>query len=107
MEMTPSSTLSQLSFPTMCAALGILFCWKNLHPGERYIKVGSTLYETSQSSPLPDGEEIRVMHKQGGRLVLEHDSSYISKSGASVRRVEEQAMRLVHKHTSVPIPEVI
>src|SRR5205814_1506455 len=74
---------------------------------ERYIKVGSTLHKPSRSSPPPDGEEIRVLSKQGGTLVLEHDSSYISKSGVSVQRVEERAMRLVHEHTAVPVPEII
>ncbi|KAG5287795.1 hypothetical protein I7I50_11985 [Histoplasma capsulatum G186AR] len=35
------------------------------------------------------------------------DYSYISKTGRSVRPSEAKAMRLVEKHTSVPIPNVI
>ena len=79
---------------------------QNLHPGERYVLVGSSIYPPSPSPPL-DGEEIHVLSKQGGSLVLEHDSSYISKSGRRVRSLEERAMRLVHQHTAVPVPDVI
>ncbi|OJD18931.1 hypothetical protein ACJ73_08680 [Blastomyces percursus] len=48
-----------------------------------------------------------VLSKQGGRLVLERDYSYVSKGGTAVRRFEIEAMKLVAKRTSVPLPEVI
>ncbi|CRG87972.1 hypothetical protein PISL3812_04994 [Talaromyces islandicus] len=42
-----------------------------------------------------------------GRIVLEYDFSYVVKSGRGVRYAEAEAMRLVSKHTSVPVPEVL
>lgn len=42
-----------------------------------------------------------------GRLVLEHDFSYVTKSGHGVRSAEAEAMRLVFQHTSVLVPEVL
>lgn len=101
-----------MSIPTS----GIPFTLQNLHEGKRYIKIDTTLYPFSPSSspgphtigsPIEGGEEIRVLSKQMGGLVLEHDSSYVTKSGSRVRRAEERAMRLVAKHTAVLLPEVI
>ncbi|WEW60771.1 hypothetical protein PRK78_006259 [Emydomyces testavorans] len=89
---------------------GIPFQLRNLHEGERYIKIGETLFKlpTSASKELsPDGEVIKVLSKQGGRLVLEHDYSYVTKAGSAIVASEVEAMRLVLKHTSVPLPEII
>jgi hypothetical protein len=90
---------------------GIPFELQNLHEGERYIKLDTALFKCSSSAGYgelhPDGEVITVLSKQMGRLVLEHDYSYISKSGTSVRHPEAEAMKLVLKHTSIPVPEVI
>lgn len=48
-----------------------------------------------------------VLSRQSGGVVLLHDDSYAEKSGTRIRRAEAVAMRLVAKHTAVPVPEVI
>lgn len=50
---------------------------------------------------------ITVLGKQMARIVLEHDFSYVSKSGYGVRNSEAEAMKLVFEHTSAPVPEVL
>jgi hypothetical protein len=55
----------------------------------------------------PDEEVITVLGKQWARVVLEYDFSIVRKSGFGARPPEAEAMRLVSKHTSVPVPEVI
>lgn len=89
---------------------GIPFLLENLRQGHRYIKIGKTLFPCPPSadiSDLPlDQEIITVLSKQMGRIILEHDFSYVTKSGHGVRPAEAEAMRLVSKHTSVPVPEV-
>jgi aminoglycoside phosphotransferase (APT) family kinase protein len=42
-----------------------------------------------------------------GRIVLEHDFADVTKYGHGIRPAEAEAMRLVSKHTSVPVPEVL
>jgi hypothetical protein len=83
----------------------------NLHKGHRYIKDGNILIPCP-STLIPPGlqagqEMITVLDKQMGRLVLEWDSSWVTKSGFGVRSAEAEAMRLVFKHTDVPVPEVL
>lgn len=83
----------------------------NLHKGHRYIKEGNIIFPcppTQDPLSLPaDQEIITVLDKQMGRLVLEWDSSWVTKSGFGVRSAEAEAMRLVFKHTDVPVPEVL
>ncbi|KAE8372695.1 kinase-like protein [Aspergillus bertholletiae] len=93
---------------------GVPFQIQNLQQGNRYIKIGTTLFpcpfaNLSDFPPdLPQDQEIiTVLSKQRGRLVLEHDFSHVTKSGHGVRPSEAEAMRLASKHTSAPVPEVI
>ncbi|KAJ5804933.1 kinase-like protein [Penicillium riverlandense] len=83
---------------------------QNLHKGHQYIKDGNFLLPCQSSvNPLDlqAGQEVvTVLEKQMGRLVLEWDSSWVTKSGFGVRSAEAEAMRLVSKHTDVPVPEV-
>lgn len=93
------------------SSTGIAFQIENLREGERYIKEDKTLYSCPSSvdiSSLPPNQEvISVLSKQTGRLILEHDSSYVTKSGYGVRPAEAEAMRLVSEHTFAPVPEVL
>ncbi|KAJ9369323.1 hypothetical protein DTO282E5_5985 [Paecilomyces variotii] len=81
-----------------------------MREGNRYIKSGTTLFPCPSSTDIsnlrPDQEVITVLSKQTGGIVVEHDSTYVTKSGERVRPAEAEAMRLVSKHTSVPVPEV-
>ncbi|KAF4221952.1 hypothetical protein CNMCM5878_007504 [Aspergillus fumigatiaffinis] len=93
---------------------GIPFRMQNLQEGNQYIKKGNALLPCpSFEKPedilkLPADEEvITVLGKQWARLVLEYDFSIVRKSGHGVQRPEAEAMRLVSKHTFVPVPEVI
>jgi phosphotransferase family enzyme len=52
-------------------------------------------------------EEIRIISRQGGCIVREHDGCYITKTGARVRRAEEEALKLVKQYTDVPVPDII
>lgn len=55
---------------------------------------------------LKAGQEvITVLAKQMGRLVLEWDFSWVTKTGFGIRLPEAEAMRLVFKHTGVPVPK--
>lgn len=89
---------------------GIPFRMQNMRKGNRYIKKGNTLFPCSSLENIsdlpPDQEVITILSKQIGRIVLEHDFSYVTKSGHGVRPAEAEAMRLVAKHTSVPVPDV-
>ncbi|KAF3390735.1 hypothetical protein DPV78_011256 [Talaromyces pinophilus] len=84
---------------------------QNYQEGRRYIKKDRLLYACPSPIDIlslsPSQEVITVLSKQFGRLVLEHDFSYVTKSGYGVRPVEAEAMRLVSQHTSVPVPEVL
>lgn len=84
---------------------------QNYQEGNRYIKENQLLYACPSPVDIlslsPSQEVITVLSKQIGRLVLEHDFSYVTKSGHRVRPVEAEAMRLVSQHTSVPVPEVL
>ncbi|KAF7712233.1 Aminoglycoside phosphotransferase [Penicillium ucsense] len=84
---------------------------RNLPKGHQYIKDGNTLLPyQSPVNPLDleAGQEVvSVLEKQMGRLVLEWDFSWVTKSGFGVRSAEAEAMRLVFKHTDVPVPEVL
>ncbi|EAS30335.3 phosphotransferase [Coccidioides immitis RS] len=89
---------------------GVPFAYENLHVGETYLKLDKTLFRITpdaKKGPPLEGDVITVLSKQGGRLVLERDYSYVSKGGTAVRRFEVEAMKLVAKRTSVPLPEVI
>jgi hypothetical protein len=89
---------------------GVPFQIQNLREGNRYIKKDKTLYPCPPFVDIlslpPNQEVITVLSKQMGRLVLEHDFSYVTKSGHGVRPAEAEAMRLVSKHTSVPVAEM-
>lgn len=91
--------------------MGIPFQWQNLRAGERYIKVDEMIFPCPPAVNVitfsPNKEVITVLSKQMARIVLEHDFSYVSKSGFGVRTSEAEAMKLVFEHTSVPIPEVL
>ncbi|KAI5300879.1 hypothetical protein KEM55_004198 [Ascosphaera atra] len=50
---------------------------------------------------------VHVLFKLPGRLVVDIDSSFVSKRGALIYPAETQAMRLVREHTTVPVPEVL
>ena len=90
---------------------GVPYEKQNLHKGHWYIKDGNVLSPCPLPvNPLilPASQEVAtVLDKQMSRLVLEWDFSYVTKSGFGVRSVEADAMRLVLKHTNVPVPEVI
>ncbi|KAM5472338.1 hypothetical protein MauCBS54593_002929 [Microsporum audouinii] len=89
---------------------GVPFSYGNLHVGETYLKLNRKLFKIppdAKKEPPLEGDVFRVLSKQGGRLVLEREYSYVSKGGTAVRRFEVEAMKLVAKHTSVPLPEVI
>lgn len=93
------------------SSTGIPFEPQYMQEGAHYIKVGTVMFPCSAtpdpSSLPPEQEVITVRSKQMGRTVLEHDFSYISKSGHGVRYAESEAMRMVHKNTAVPVPEVL
>ncbi|RJE24595.1 Choline/ethanolamine kinase [Aspergillus sclerotialis] len=84
---------------------------QNLHKGHHYIKDGNIFLPCqSPVDPLslqPRQEFITVLDKQMGRIALEWDLSWVTKSGYGVRSAEAEAMRLVFKHTNIPVPEVI
>jgi hypothetical protein len=93
---------------------GVPFGMQNMQEGNRYIKKGNTLFPCPAFKNIedvlglpPDEEVITVLGKQMGRIVLEYDFSYVTKYGYGVRPPEAEAMRLVSKHTAVPVPEVI
>ena len=91
------------------SAAGAPFCPANLHVNEWYIRVGQSLFplEHFDDKEVPaKAEQIHLLSKQMGSVVLERDSSYITKFGSEIRQTEEQAMRLVSEHTSIPIPKV-
>ncbi|PLN79019.1 hypothetical protein BDW42DRAFT_173849 [Aspergillus taichungensis] len=88
----------------------IPFLVENMREKNRYIKIGETLFPCPSSVDIlslpPDQEILTVLSKQMGRNILEHVFSYVAKFGRGVRPAEAEAMRLVSKHTSVPVPEV-
>jgi hypothetical protein len=86
------------------------FTLENLREGQQYVLLRETLFKLPLSGTKgldPLAEVITVLSKQGGRLVLQHDSDYISKSGTAVRKSESEAMGIVAKHTSVSVPRVL
>ncbi|KAJ5442169.1 kinase-like protein [Penicillium cf. griseofulvum] len=89
----------------------VLYEDRNLHIGHRYIKKGNILLPCPSSvDPLSledEQELIHVLDKQMGRLVIEWDASWVTKSGFGVRSAEAEAMKLVSKNTEVPVPEVL
>ncbi|OJJ76237.1 hypothetical protein ASPBRDRAFT_401142 [Aspergillus brasiliensis CBS 101740] len=94
---------------------GVPYKWRNLQPGKRYIRIDEeTLFpcpsDFTEADILkfpPNKQLISVLDKQLARLVIEIDSSIVVKSGCGVRSSEVEAMKIVSKHTSVPVPEVI
>ena len=95
------------------ASEGVPFQIQNLQEGKRYIKRGQTLFPCPSFVNIstffdlaPDEEVVIVLGKPMGRIILEYDFSFVTKSGHGVRPAEAEAMRLISKHTSVPVPEV-
>lgn len=92
-------------------ASGVTYHVGNLEAGKQYLKVDNMLFpcpSTVDVSALPPNQEVlKVIAKQMGRVVLEHDFSYASKSGFGVRQSEVEAMELVSEHTAVPVPEIM
>jgi hypothetical protein len=90
---------------------GVPYGVENLHQGDHYIKEGDIIIPCLSSvHPLSlsaHQELITVLAKQMGRLVLEWDLSWVTKTGSGVGPAEAEAMRLVFTHTDVPVPEVI
>ncbi|EFQ97358.1 hypothetical protein MGYG_00397 [Nannizzia gypsea CBS 118893] len=90
---------------------GLPFQTQYMREGKHYIKSDEKVFPCSSNiNPLslpPEQEVITVLSKQMGRLVLVHDFSLVNKSGHGVRRAEAEAMRMVFKNTSVPVPEVL
>ncbi|KAJ5129826.1 uncharacterized protein N7515_005865 [Penicillium bovifimosum] len=90
---------------------GVLFDRVHLQQGQRYIKDGNLAFPCqSPVNPLdlPKGQEVvTVLAKQNARIVLEWDESFVTKSGFGILFPEAEAMKLVAKHTDVPVPEVI
>ncbi|EAS37582.3 uncharacterized protein CIMG_12600 [Coccidioides immitis RS] len=89
---------------------GVLFAYENLYVGETYLKLDTKLFKIppdAKKELLLEGDVITVLSKQGGCLILEQDYSYISKGRMAVRCFEVEAMKLIVKHISVPLPEVI
>lgn len=95
----------------MASSEGIPWTLDNLKEGNTYIKDDKTLFPCSSSVDIfslpPDQEVITVLSKQIGRLVLEHDFPWVTKSGHAVRPAEAEAMRLVAEHTSVPVSKIL
>lgn len=93
------------------SAAGIPYEQQNLHKGHQYIKDGNILspYPSSVNPvDLPGSKQVvTVLDKQMGRLILEWDFSWVTKSRVGARCVEAEAMRLVFSHTDVPVPEVL
>lgn len=92
---------------------GVPFCVQNLQQGGRYIKRGTTLFPCPSSVNIssffdlaPGDEVVTVLAKPMARLVLEYDFSVVIKSGHGVEPAEAEAMKLVSRHTSVPVPKV-
>lgn len=58
--------------------------------------------------PPPGNEVITVPPNRDGKLVVNHDSSYVTKLGYIVQRAESEAMNTVaaQKRTTVPLPWV-
>ena len=92
-------------------SLGIPYQWSNLRIGERYIRVDQMLFPSPPTVDVftfpPNKQVIKVLDKQMARVVLEHDFSYVSKSGYGIRTSEAEAMKLVFQHTSVPVTKVL
>ena len=92
---------------------GVPFRTQNLQEGNRYIKKDQTLFPCPSSVNIvnffdlpPDEEVVTVLAKPMARMILEYDFSIVRKSGHGVRPAEAEAMRLISKYTSVPVPEV-
>ncbi|KAI5308651.1 hypothetical protein KEM55_005205 [Ascosphaera atra] len=110
----PSEELLSRASTGAASDKGVPFSLKNLQEGKRYILRDRQLFpcqpfvNPSTLENLPISESvINVLHKLNGRLVLECDFWFISKSGAGIWPAETQAMRLVREHTAVPVPEVL
>lgn len=92
---------------------GVPFQTRNLQVGSRYIKKDQMLFPCPSSvnagnvfELAPDEEVVTVLDKPMGRIILEYDFSLVTKSGHGVRPVEAEAMRLISRHTTVPVPKV-
>lgn len=84
----------------------------SLKEGNRYLKRGQKVFpcpDPVDISTLPPGNEvITTLSNRDGKLVVSHDSSYVTKLGYRVRRAESEAMNTVaaQKRTTVPLPWV-
>lgn len=86
---------------------GVPFTFRNIQQGHRYTKNGTTIFPFSTSDGIPvDHELLTILSKKSGRTVIEYDLNCVVKNGFEVQPVEAKAMRLVSKHTSVPVPKV-
>lgn len=54
----------------------------------------------------PGEEVVTVLDKLMGRIILEYDCLLVTKSGHGVQPTEAEAMRLISRHTTVPVPDV-
>lgn len=85
---------------------------ESLKKGNRYFKRGQTVFLCPDpldiSTLSPRNEVITVLSSRDGKLVVNHDSSYVTKLGYRVRRAESEAMNTVaaQKRTTVPLPWV-
>lgn len=83
------------------------FTFGNIRQGHRYTKNGTTIFPFSASDGIPvDHELLAILSKKSSRTVIEYDLNCVVKNGFEVQPAEAKAMRLVSKHTSVPVPEV-
>ena len=55
------------------------------------------------SRPRPKGE---IIFQQGTRQILLLEDGKIAKIGLSIDRQEAENLRFIHKHTTIPVPEV-
>ena len=86
---------------------GVSFTFPNIRQGHRYTKNGMTIFPFSPSGGIPvDHELLTILSKSSGRAVIEYDLNCVVKNGFEVLPAEAKAMRLVSKHTSVPVPKV-
>ncbi|PYH99759.1 hypothetical protein BO71DRAFT_394000 [Aspergillus ellipticus CBS 707.79] len=88
------------------------FTPENLEEGYFYIHHDRQITEIPEAVDphrLPDSEDlVRVLSKKEGSLVIVWDRiACVCKSGWAVPPVEEEAMKLVKQHTSVPVPNII
>lgn len=95
------------------ASKGVSVQIQNLQQRNWYINKGQALYLCPSSVTISsffnlshDQEVVIVLGKPIGRIILEYGFSFVTKSGHGLRPGEAEAIRLISKHVSVPVPEV-